>query len=228
MSNIKSSGRPTHTVEDYLMAMHVMDRDYGEIVAARLAEMLNVTPATVAVTFKRMARDQWITGRGRKGIHLTETGRAAADSVIRRHMLTEWLLVKLLKLPMELAHEEAHGIEHTISPVLEERLRETLGDPKVCPHGNPFPGCEAYTAGWVPLTELAAGHKGVLRRIHEFAEDDHEMLMFLLEQGVQPGKAAEVLDVLPVNQTVSILLDGRTVTLGYQAARYVYLEVSEG
>ncbi len=35
-------------------------------------------------------------------------------------------------------------------------------------------------------------------------------------------------DLLPVNQTVSILLDGRTVTLGYQAARYVYLEVSEG
>lgn len=228
MPAIKSSDRPTHTVEDYLMAMHVMDRDYGEIVAARLAEMLNVTPATVAVTFKRMARDHWITGRGRKGIHLTETGRAAADSVIRRHMLTEWLLVKLLRLPMALAHEEAHGIEHAISPVLEERLREALGDPKVCPHGNPFPGCESYTAGWVPLTELAAGQKGVLRRIHEFAEDDHEMLMFLLEQGVQPGQAAEVLDVLPVNQTVSILLDGRVVTLGYQAARYVYLEVSEG
>ena len=77
---------PTHTVENYLMTMYVMERDSGEIVAARLAEMLNVTPATVAMTLKRMERDNWITGKGRKSLHLTETGRAAADSVIRRHV----------------------------------------------------------------------------------------------------------------------------------------------
>ena len=69
------SNRPTHTVEDYLMTMLVMERDYGEIVAARLAEMMAVAPATVAMTLKRMERDNWITGTGRKAVHLTETGR---------------------------------------------------------------------------------------------------------------------------------------------------------
>ena len=224
----KPADRPTHTVEDYLMTMHVMERDYGEIVAARLAEMLNVTPATVAMTLKRMQRDNWITGKGRKGIHLTETGRAAAYSVIRRHMLTEWLLVKLLKVPISQTHDEAHGIEHAISPQLEERLREVLGDPKVCPHGNPFPGCESYTAQWTAVTDLRVGQGGTIRRIHEFAEDNHDLLTFLAERGIEPGAAVEVLEVLPFNQTVTIRLNGAPVTLGYPAARFIFVEMENG
>jgi len=225
--NTKITNRPTHTVEDYLMTMHVMERDYGEIVAARLAEMLNVTPATVAMTLKRMERDYWITGKGRKGIHLTETGRAAAYSVIRRHMLTEWLLVKLLKVPIALTHDEAHGIEHAISPQLEERLREVLNNPKVCPHGNPFPGCEDYTSGWKPLTDLAVGQAVVIRRIHEFAEDNHELLMFLTENGIAPGAAAEITEILPFNQTLTIRLEGKLVTLGFPAARFIFADLHE-
>ena len=139
------------------MTMQVMERDYGDIIAARLAEMLNVAPATVAMTLKRMQRDSWITGTGRKAVHLTETGHAAANSVTRRHMLAEWLLVKVLKVPLSETHNEAHKFEHAISPQMEERLREVLGDPQVCPHGNPFPGCEEVTSRWAPLTDCPDG-----------------------------------------------------------------------
>jgi DtxR family transcriptional regulator, Mn-dependent transcriptional regulator len=201
-----------------------MERDNGEIIAARLAEMLDVTPATVAMTLKRMERDNWITGTGRKAVRLTETGRAAAHSVIRRHMLTEWLLVKLLKVPVSKTHDEAHGIEHAISPQLEERLREVLEDPKVCPHGNPFPGCEQYTSQWIPLTELAPGQVVTIRRIHEFAEDNHELLTYLSENHIEPGASVEIIEVLPFNQTVSIRLGEKTITLGFSTARFIFAE----
>lgn len=220
----RHTDRPTHTVEDYLMTMHVMERDYGEIIAARLAEMLNVSPATVAMTLKRMQRDNWITGKGRKGIHLTETGRAAAHSVIRRHMLTEWLLVKLLKVPIVQTHDESHGIEHAISPQLEERLSEVLEHPKVCPHGNPFPGCEEYTSRWQPLTELPAGSKITIRRVHEFAEDNQTLLRFLVDHGIVPGVEARIVDVLPFNQTLTVEIEERRVTLGFAAARFIFAE----
>ncbi len=218
--------RPTHTVEDYLMSMHVMERDQGEIIAARLAEMLAVAPATVAMTLKRMERDNWITGTGRKAIHLTETGRAAAHSVTRRHMLTEWLLVSILKVPLPLIHDEAHGIEHAISPQLEERMRAILGDPQVCPHGNPFPGCEYVTEQWIPLTELPVGETVVIRRIHEYGEDNPELLKFLIENGILPGANAQVLDCLPFNQTLTLLVDNKSVTLGFSAARFIFVEMS--
>jgi DtxR family transcriptional regulator, Mn-dependent transcriptional regulator len=220
----KTASRPTHTVEDYLMIMHVMERDYGEIIAARLAEMFNVTPATVAMTLKRMERDNWITGTGRKSIHLTETGRAAAHSVIRRHMLAEWMLVKLLRVPINQTHDEAHGIEHAISPQLEERLREVLEDPKICPHGNPFPGCEHVTRDWKPLTELAPGQQVVIRRIHEFAEDNAEILDFLIKYGIEPGIQVEIVEILPFNQTISIRSGRTQITLGFPVARYIFGE----
>ncbi len=216
--------RPTPTVEDYLMTMHVMERDYGEIVAARLAEMLGVSAATVAVTFKRMQRDNWICGKGRKSVRLTETGRAAAHSVTRRHMLTEWLLLKILKVDLPLIHDEAHNIEHALSPHLEERLREILGDPHVCPHGNPFPGYESEVGGWKPLTALAAGDEVVIRRIHEFAEENGEMMDYLIQTGVLPGAQAQVVEVLPFNQTLTLAVKGERVILGYSAARYIFGE----
>lgn len=228
MSHLELStehSRPTPTVEDYLMTMHVMERDQGEIVAARLAEMLNVSPATVAMTIKRMLRDNWITGKSRReGIHLTEAGLAAAHSVVRRHMLTEWLLVKILKLPMLQIHDEAHHIEHAISAQLEERLNELLDAPQVCPHGNPFPGCEEAASQWIPLTEISAGAEVVIRRLHEFAENNQELLAYLVGNGILPEAKAQVVEVLPFNETVTIEIDSKSITLGYSAARYIFIE----
>jgi len=227
MSHVPSSllqTRPTHTVEDYLMTMQVMERDYGEIIAARLAEMLNVAPATVAMTLKRMERDNWISGTGRKAVHLTETGRSAAHSVIRRHMLTEWLLVSVLKVPLLETHNEAHNIEHAISSQLEERMREILGNPQVCPHGNPFPGCEQITSQWVSLTDLPVGATVTIRRIHEFAEDNLELLRFLIESGVVPGARISVANILPFNQTLTIMVDNKPITLGFPSARFIFAE----
>jgi DtxR family Mn-dependent transcriptional regulator len=216
--------RPTYTVEDYLMTMHVMERDYGEIVAARLAEMMNVAPATVAMTLKRMERDNWITGTGRKAVRLTETGRQAAHSVTRRHMLIEWLLLRVLKVPLPQIHDEAHGIEHAISAGLEARLVEILGDPQVCPHGNPLPGYEHVVQGWAPLTELRQGERVILRRVHEFAEENHDLLLFLIDNGVLPGAEIEVVDILPFNHTLTIQAAGKPVTLGFAVARYLFAE----
>ena len=219
-----AESRPTHTVENYLMTMYALERDHGEIIAARLAEMLNVAPATVTMTFKRMARDQWITGKGHGGVHLTETGREAASSVIRRHMLVEWLLVRILKIPVDQTHDEAHNLEHAISPQLEQRLQEILGNPRVCPHGNPFPGYEHVVSKWVPLTDVTVGQTVTVRRIHEFAEDNHELLEFLTENGLTPGAKATLTEILPFNQTLTLRVDRKTVTLGFPAARLVYVE----
>jgi len=208
------------------MTMYVMERDHGEIVAARLAEKMNVAPATVAMTLKRMERDQWIAGKGRKEIHLTATGRAAAYSVIRRHMLIEWLLVKIFKMPLSETHDEAHSIEHAISPRLEDRLRVILGDPKLCPHGNPFPGFEELTREWEPLTALSSGDEGVIRRIHEFAEDNQELLSFLTRHQIEPGMKIRVVESLPFNQTLTIRIQDKDVTLGYTAAGYIFIDRS--
>ena len=215
----------TQTIQDYLMTMHVLERDHGEIVAARLAEQLGVTAPTVTMTLKRMGRDHWITGKSRHGgIRLTEAGRQAAHAVVRRHMLTEWLLLKILKVPFLQIHAEAHHIEHAISDMLEERLVDVLGSPQTCPHGNPLPGLESVTKSWPALIDFSIGDKVVIRRIHEFAEDNQDLLKFLFENKVMPGTKVMIVEALPFNQTLTLNVGGQAVVLGFAAARSIYGE----
>jgi len=222
--NQTEENRPTATVEDYLILMYVMRRDGDEIIAARLAEALEVTPPTVTTTLKRMERDGWITNESQHGIKLTENGQDAAVSVINRHMLTEWVLMNMLGVPWSKTHVEAHRIEHTISDEIEARMREHLDDPHICPHGNPMPGYEHLTAHWVPLTEMQSGESGIMRRVHEMAEDRNALMDFLESRRMLPGARIKILEKLVFNQTLEVEVGGQSVILGYPVARYIYVE----
>jgi DtxR family Mn-dependent transcriptional regulator len=216
--------RPTPTIEDYLAIIYVMERDEGEVVAARLAASLEVAPPTVTVTLKRMERDGWIATEQGKNVRLTGKGHEAACSVIRRHMLIEWMLARMLKVPWSHVHAEADQIEHTISDQIEAQMRTNLDDPQFCPHGNPLPGYEHIAANWLPLTRILPGEKIIIRRIHETAEEDRELLEFLETNGIVPGAFAEVTAVLAFNQTLDLQIEKHTVALGFPAARYIFVE----
>jgi DtxR family Mn-dependent transcriptional regulator len=216
--------RPTPTIEDYLAILYVMERDGEEVVAARLAESLEVAPPTVTVTLRRMERDGWIAIDPNKGIYLTKAGCEAASSVIRRHMLTEWMLARMLKVPWSRVHAEADQLEHSISDEIEDQMRANLDDPQTCPHGNPLPGYEHIAADWLPLTGVSAGEKVIIRRIHETAEDNPELMQFLETNGMVPGAQAEVNEILPFNQTLSLQMKNNKVALGFPTAKYIFVE----
>ncbi|MGQ9834274.1 MAG: metal-dependent transcriptional regulator [Candidatus Villigracilaceae bacterium] len=229
MTNVTTSEAPhisglSATIQDYLSLIYVMERDGEPVVGSRLAELLGVTPPTVANTLKRMTRDGLIT-MSKGGTHLTETGWAAARVVMRRHMLMEWMMLQTL--PWSKLHGEAHHLEHAISAMTESTLLEQLGHPQTCPHGNPLPGCEAAVAAWVPLTQVAAGRTVIIRRIHELAEENAPLLEFLEQRGLMPGVLATVTEILPFNQTITLEVNGQAVTLGNVAARYVFVEEKE-
>jgi DtxR family Mn-dependent transcriptional regulator len=218
------SDKTSSTIENYLGVMFVLQRDGEPIIGAHLAELLGVTPPTVTNTLKRMARDGLIMLDEPNGTCLTETGLEAARSVMRKHMLTEWMLMRMLKVPWSNTHSEAHHIEHSISETIEEHMRSNLGDPQLCPHGNPLPGYESIVSSWTPLHEVDQGEQVIIRRIHENAEDIPELLKFLETNGIIPYARAEVCEVLPFNQTITLKIGERKVTLGFPTARYIFVE----
>lgn len=216
--------KPTPTIEDYLAVIYIMERDGEEVIPAHLAKSLDVAPPTVTVTLRRMERDGWICNDHKSGITLTSAGMDAAGSVIRRHMLTEWMLTRMLNVPWSETHAEADHIEHTISNEIEEKMRANLDDPRQCPHGNPLPGYEHLTSAWLPLTSIQAGEKVTIRRIHETAEDNLDLLRFLESNQIVPGRVAEVREVLDFNQTISLRLEGKEISLGFPAAQFLFVE----
>jgi DtxR family Mn-dependent transcriptional regulator len=226
MTNVLDSHpRLSATIEDYLSMIYVLERDNEPIIGAHLAELLNVTPPTVTNTLKRMARDGLIR-IDESGTHLTERGWDLARTVMRRHMLMEWMMLRML--PWSKLHQEAHNLEHAISAEAEAALFEELGRPITCPHGNPLPGQEEAVAAWLPLTSIAPHENIIIRRIHEIAEQNLELLAFLENNKILPGVQAKVREVLPFNQTITLEVNGQAVTLGFVAARYIFVSPASG
>jgi DtxR family Mn-dependent transcriptional regulator len=211
------------TIENYLSLMYVLERDKEPVVGVKLAQLLNVTPPTVTNTLKRMVRDGLIT-MDKKGTHLTRAGKRSARTVLRRHMLTEWMIARML--PWSKLHQEAHNLEHAISSEVETALFEELGHPQTCPHGNPLPGCEEAVSSWIPLIEISPTETVLIKRIHELAEYNLELLAFLEGKGLMPGAEVTVREVLPFNQTVALEIQGQAITLGFASAQYVFVDVS--
>src|SRR5579872_4760146 len=110
------------------------------VIGARLAEKFHIAPPTVTETLKRMVRDGLVEMDGKRQITLTPRGVELAESVLRRHRLTERFLVDVLGMQWHEVHEEACRLEHFISGAVESRVITTLHNPTTCPHGNPIPG----------------------------------------------------------------------------------------
>jgi len=85
------------------------------VIGLRLAESLVVSTPTVAATLKLMCRGRWVEINNNKEVSLTSRSRVMAMSLIRRHMLPEWMLLRVLKLQLSALHREAHQIEHSNS-----------------------------------------------------------------------------------------------------------------
>jgi DtxR family transcriptional regulator, iron-dependent repressor len=214
-----TSKATTSVVEDYLQILHYLMRDGYPVIAARLAERLNVSPPTVTATLQRMERDGLITHGPRKEILFTSDGKAAAEHIVRRHALAERLLTDLLKMPWHESHEEAHGVEHVMTPNIEARLLEALGNPTTCPHGNPIPGLGTLAPDEFPLDSAHAGDQLVLQRITEEAEEDPHLMRYLQEHGVHPGARITVHEAAtPFNATIVMEGPRGTVSLGSAVA----------
>lgn len=210
------------TIENYLSLMYVLERDKEPVVGVRLAQLLSVTPPTVTNTLKRMVRDGLIT-MDKNGTRLTKAGKQSARTVLRRHMLTEWMMVRIL--PWSKLHQEAHNLEHAISSEVETALFEELEHPQTCPHGNPLPGCEEAVSSWIPLTETSPNSLVTIRRVHELAEYNLELLGFLEAKSLMPGAEVTVREVLPFNQTITLEIRGQVVTLGFASAQHLFVEL---
>lgn len=218
----------TPVVEDYLQVIQYMTRDGVPVIAARLAERLSVTPPTVTATLKRMERDGLIRHGARKEILFTEQGQRIAADIVRRHALAERLLTDLLKMPWHESHEEAHGVEHAMTPKLEARLMEALGNPTTCPHGNPIPGLGTLAANEFSLDHAQTGDDVIIQRITEEAEGDPHLMQYLQDHGLEPGAQAHVQEATRFNGLIVLEGPEGTVALGFPVAAKVRVTLPEG
>ena len=180
-------------VEEYLETMLALDEEGVPVIQARIAERLGRSAPSVSEMLDRLIVDGYVSRDGRR-LSLTDSGRALAEKVVRKHRLAERLLVDVIGLEWHKVHREAGRGEHVISDDVEARLVELLGDPATCPHGNPIPGTHtaAPSVPTRPLAEVAEGERVRLLRVSEEVELNLGSLTLLDEGGFIPGAVARI------------------------------------
>jgi DtxR family Mn-dependent transcriptional regulator len=221
----------TPAIQDYLGAIYDLAGTDKPVIGARLARHMHVSAPSITEALRRMQKDGYIRVGGHKEIRLTTKGLGIAETMARRHRLIERWLTDVLGLDWSRAHDEAHRLEHALSPVVEERLAETLGMPSTCPHGNPIPGmAKPPRVEPFPLAQAKEGTTVVVERITEEAEADKKLLEHLWKNDVRPGRRLKITEVAPWAGTITASGDGQVIALGLPAAAkiWVYLPGAAG
>lgn len=210
--------------KEYLEAIFELEEEGRRALQARIAERLGLAPATVSEGMKRLLADGYIVIAETRDIQLTDGGRLVAATLVRRHRLAERMLVDLLGIPWHLCHEQAEDWEKVMTAEVEDAILAKLEGEPTCPHGNPIPGTHS-SIRWADLKPVAAmepGEHGILSRLLEDVELNHDVLQYLEDHKLMPGRELLVAEVAP-DGTRTLELDGDRVALGQKLAHNLWV-----
>ncbi len=207
----------THAMEDYLKIIFKLEEEGSSVTTQSIAERLQVQSPSVTNMVKRLADLNLVEHRPYKGVMLTVLGRKAALEVIRHHRLLELYLAEALGYSWDEVHEEADRLEHSISEEFEARIDKALGFPSVDPHGEPIPTAEGEIAAAVGLrlSELPEGSHAVVELV---SDTDPEKLRYLGDLGLYPAADLTMVEHLPFDGPVKILVEETEHVIGRRLA----------
>ena len=212
----------TVSKEDYLKAILESESDGEQVIAARLAGLLKVSPPAVTMALRRLKKDSLVRVQTGGHIRLTPEGRKIARKLTLRHHLIERMLSEMFGMEWWKVHDEAERLEHAVSPDFEDKLLAKLGDGAACPHGNLSELESPASRRRRGLVLLADARPGGSFRVSGIYERDRELLEFLEARGIRPGATLKLI-ARNYDKTLSIRSAAGTVVLGRPAAERIWV-----
>ncbi len=108
--------------EEYLEALYLLWKKEGVIRIKGLAEMLNVKPPSIVEYLDKLAKKGFVKYVRHELITLTDEGIRAAEGIYERHKVLKEFLMALLKLPDDIAEDDACSIEHDLHDITVNRI----------------------------------------------------------------------------------------------------------
>jgi DtxR family Mn-dependent transcriptional regulator len=215
----------TVSKEDYLKSILEAESEGEDVISARLADMLKVSPPAVTMALRRLKKDGLVRVQGDGQVRLTAAGRKIARKLTLRHHLIERMLAELFGMEWWKVHDEAERLEHAVSPDFEAKLLAKLGRGGACPHGN-LSELESPTSrrrrGLVLLADAEPGQTYTVSGIYE---RDRHLLQFLEARGIRPKARFRLLE-RNYDKTLSIRTATGAVVLGRPAAERIWVSVA--
>ncbi len=118
--------RLPRAMEDYLKTILLLQRENGSVRSLDVAQTLHVTKPSVSRAMKLLRDGGFLTMDDDRLLHLTDTGRAAAEQIYERHCVLKKLLVSLGVCP-DTAEKDACGMEHIVSDETLDKITLFIG-----------------------------------------------------------------------------------------------------
>ena len=157
---------------------------------------LPVLPGEVEV----LAGEGLLDRRGGE-VALTDSGRARAREIVRRHRLAERLLHDVLNMPVEESEAEACSVEHNLTSGVTDSICTLLGHPSQCPHRRLIPegpccrqARDSVEAVVAPLPKLRLGERGTVAYL---SAANLNRIKKLYAFGIVPGAGVELVQRSP-------------------------------
>jgi DtxR family Mn-dependent transcriptional regulator len=215
--------------QDYVKAIYELCCNEGRATTGRIAEKLEVTPASVTGMLKKLSSQEppLVQYRRHQGVLLTAEGERLALEMIRQHRLLECFLHEALGYRWDEVHDEAERLEHAVSEALTERIAQWLEHPEHDPHGDPIPSRELELPAQetVPLDELQPGQEATISHVYD---RDPELLRYLEELELKPQLKLKVLPPLPFSDHVRVQCHGQEREVIVSAAVAQHISVLTG
>jgi DtxR family Mn-dependent transcriptional regulator len=125
--------------ENYIKSIYHLQQHTGRVNTNSLAAEMQTKAASVTDMLKKLSGKKIVQYEKYRGFKLTDNGKKAALTVVRKHRLWEYFLKEKLGFEWDKVHDIAEELEHISSKELIERLQEFLGNPSFDPHGDPIP-----------------------------------------------------------------------------------------
>lgn len=215
--------KQTEAREEYLEALfHLCGEEGGLTSVSHVAHELGVSAASASQMLTRLTKDGAVERDENGQVRLTESGRADAVRLVRRHRLSERFLTDYLDLPWDQVHEQACKLEHAWTDEVEAGLAERLGNPKTCPHGRAIPTADGLIEEEPAqnLADIEAGHDCVISFV---SDEQPELLRYLGSLGLLPETPIRVEEVAPFNGPLMIRVGRARYALGRDVARKVFV-----
>ncbi len=232
------------STQNYLKAVWTLS-EWSEtpVTPSLIAERTELKMSSVSDAVRKLTAQGLLDHSPYGAVELTETGRAYAVAMVRRHRLIETFLVSVLGYSWDQVHDEAEHLEHAVSDFMIDRIDTLLGHPTRDPHGDPIPAADGTIV--VPAAvQLSSVSVGALNAeavgtggaeaapdalsvvIERISDDDPALLQFFEDRGLVLGARLSVREGAPFSGSLEVIVDERApVALGRAATDALYVSI---
>lgn len=228
------------SLEDYLEVIFNLAGESSVVRSKDIAKLLNVSKSSVTGALRVLKKKGLANYKPYGYITLTDTGRAAAAEIVRKHNILKSFFVNVLGVEVDIAQQAACKAEHTLGPEVIARLfcfiefitqsgksGHNLADEfqQLCENrlqDSDFASKEiSKVDDIVGLNEVKPGQKGRIVKIIGRSGVNKRFA----DMGVVPGTIVEVQRVAPLGDPIDVKLKGYHLSLRKKEASNIMVKL---